>query len=227
MDYTCSLSGSTTISYDIQSNNGNQVPGWVSLDPTNKLLNFTTPSVSEDTNYTFNIASSASGDDYFISIYIEVLNSPDTEDTEDEMILSIESTQTATQVAAGTGIGIACTTSLFSGSSPQAAWIMMNQIQLLLLLPILVDYMHHDVANFIFGMENFSFSLNFIPVKKIKEVKQMFEAISFEQENQGLKNIGLEYETTLSNIFSTLLLFLVLISIHLLVLWLHLLAKAK
>jgi hypothetical protein len=49
------------------------------------------------------------------------------------------------------------------------------------------------------GADKFSFSLNFIPLIKAPGIKGIVDFISFDQENTVLKNIGLEYESTLSN----------------------------
>jgi predicted glycosyltransferase len=49
-------------------------------------------------------------------------------------------------------------------------------------------------------MEEFSFSLNFIPLKKVSGIKEMIDIISYNQENEVLENIGLEYQNTLGNL---------------------------
>jgi hypothetical protein len=152
INLTCSISGSASISYALQANGANALPGWVILDSPNKLLNFTTPEVSSDTNYTFNIVATESGTDYMQTIYLEVIHEEE-EVEEYEMPESIQKTQTTTQAAASAGVGFAALSSLFSGSSPQAMWVMMNQIQLILLLPVLLKNMPDEVSHFIFGMD--------------------------------------------------------------------------
>jgi hypothetical protein len=112
-------------------------------------------------------------------------------------------------------------TSMLGNSSPQAAWCMVNQIQLILLLPVLVDYMPNSLAYFIYGMENFSFSFNFIPIKSIYGIKELLNLLSYEQSNSSLKNIGLESESTLYNIFVTLWIFIILAISHYIVLWIY------
>jgi hypothetical protein len=76
---------------------------------------------------------------------------------------------------------------------------MMNVIQLILLLPVLVDYMPDNVSHFIFGLDYFSLSFNFIPLTKIQGIKNIIEYISDEQEDLMLQQIGVEYESTLGN----------------------------
>jgi hypothetical protein len=77
IDLTCSIGGEATISYDLQANEANELPGWVDLDYDNKLLNFTTPSINIDTNYTFNIVATENATDYPQTIYLEVTNGPE------------------------------------------------------------------------------------------------------------------------------------------------------
>jgi hypothetical protein len=70
IELTCTISGGGTISYALQPNGANTLLTWVTLDDTNKLLNFTTPSV--DSTYTFNIVATESGTDYAQTVYLEV-----------------------------------------------------------------------------------------------------------------------------------------------------------
>jgi hypothetical protein len=153
-----------TISYSLQANGGNELPGWVNLDSANKLLNFTIPLVTQSTNYTFNVVATESGVDYIQTMVLEV----EKEEEIEEYIMpkSVQATQTTTQAASSAGIGFAALSSLFSGSSPQAMWVMMNQIQLILLLPVLVDYMPDDVSYFIFWHGQILIFLQFHPNQK-------------------------------------------------------------
>jgi hypothetical protein len=188
IDLTCSVSGSSTISYVLQANAPHPLPGWVSLDPTNKLLNFKTPEVSSNTNYTFNIVATESGINYSQTIYLGVMN----KEEEEEILESIKATSITTQAIVGVGVLCASFASFLTGTSPQGAWSMINQIQLFLLLPILVDSMPNDVSNFIYGMEKFSFSFNFIPYKDLSFIQNVFELVYFEQDNIDLEKIGIE-----------------------------------
>jgi hypothetical protein len=149
IDLTCSISGGTVVTYSLQQNGVNSLPGWVILDDTNALLNITTPSVDIDTNYTFNIISTVGGTDYPHTIYLQVQNKEEKEEEEAEIPTSIQTATSTTQATAAVGIVATFSASFFSGASPQGAWSMINQIQLFLILPILMKSMSNDVKNFI------------------------------------------------------------------------------
>jgi hypothetical protein len=209
IDLTCSISGGTTITYGLQPNGVNTQPTWVTLDDTNKSLNFTTPSVSTDTNYTFNIVATQSGTDYVQTIYLEVKDVPD-DDVPDKIQAAIGTTLVFVSVSFVTSISF----SMLVKTSFQSAWSMVNQIQLLLLLPMLVNSLPIDVKHFIYGMEILLFSFNSIPLKDIPGVYNVLELLNFEHDVEALKELGAESESAIFNIFIDLLILGVMILIH-------------
>ena len=58
---SCSISGSTSITYSLSSYNGAIIPSFVSIDPTTGVLTIAAPSVSSSTAYSFYITSTISG----------------------------------------------------------------------------------------------------------------------------------------------------------------------
>jgi hypothetical protein len=60
VDLTCSVGGLLSISYTLTSASSSSVPSWISLDETNSQLVGTTPSLSADTTFVFNIEASSS-----------------------------------------------------------------------------------------------------------------------------------------------------------------------
>ena len=72
---TCSLSGSTAITYSLISNDNEAVPSWVTLDTSDSKLKLITPELSVDTNFTFSVRATVSGDSntYINKYYLEVL----------------------------------------------------------------------------------------------------------------------------------------------------------
>jgi hypothetical protein len=79
--------------------------------------------------------------------------------------------------------------------SLQGAWSMINQVQLFLLLPLLIDSLSNDVAHFIYGMDKFSLSFNFIPFQNLPIFGNLIENFNFEQDDINLKNIGVKSES--------------------------------
>ena len=74
---TCSVSGSTSITYDLTSDDNGTVPDWIALDTSDRKLKFTTPQLNADTNFTFSVEATVSGDTntYINKYYLEVLHS--------------------------------------------------------------------------------------------------------------------------------------------------------
>ena len=56
VNLTCSVSGSTSISYWLYSLNPSEIPSWCKLDANNSKLLLSIPYLSNPTNYTFQIA---------------------------------------------------------------------------------------------------------------------------------------------------------------------------
>ena len=68
---TCSVSGSTTITYDLISNGNETIPSWVTLDTSDRKLKFTTPELDADTNFTFSVGATVNGE---TNTYINTYN---------------------------------------------------------------------------------------------------------------------------------------------------------
>ena len=64
VDLTCSIGGSTSITYELVSYNGSSVPDWITLDSTNFRLTGTTSNIDVNTQYTFAINATANGTTY-------------------------------------------------------------------------------------------------------------------------------------------------------------------
>ena len=80
---TCSVSGSTSITYELTSDDNGTVPSWVTLDTSDRKLKFTTPELNADTNFTFLVEAITDGDtNTYINRYsLEVLSANITNDT--------------------------------------------------------------------------------------------------------------------------------------------------
>ena len=71
---TCSISGTTSITYSLIQNDGNPVPSWITINPTSQKLEMNTPEVTSDTTYTFSIKSSTPSNDFVQDVYLKVVN---------------------------------------------------------------------------------------------------------------------------------------------------------
>eukprot|EP00345_Euplotes_harpa_P003683 CAMPEP_0168330820 /NCGR_PEP_ID=MMETSP0213-20121227/7968_1 /TAXON_ID=151035 /ORGANISM="Euplotes harpa, Strain FSP1.4" /LENGTH=126 /DNA_ID=CAMNT_0008334483 /DNA_START=106 /DNA_END=486 /DNA_ORIENTATION=- len=72
--FTCSVSGSSTITVEFSSDQGNLVPSWGSVDLVNSKLKFSIPDSSTDKTYTFTLKTSSSefGSAYYSSVKLAV-----------------------------------------------------------------------------------------------------------------------------------------------------------
>ena len=80
---TCSVAGNTTITYDLTSDDNGTVPSWITLDTSDRKLKFTTPELDADSNFTFSVEATVSGDTntYVNKYYLEVLRVNTTNNT--------------------------------------------------------------------------------------------------------------------------------------------------
>jgi hypothetical protein len=150
VNLTCSINGNTAITYALGQNGSNLLPSWVILDAPNLKLNFTTPQISQNTTYIFNIEATPNATDSIKAVYLDVVYEEKSESKEYEAPKSVKSAQIATMVSVGLSIVSGMSTSAINGASFQGIWSMINQIQLILLLPILVDFMPNYVCHFIY-----------------------------------------------------------------------------
>ena len=60
-DLICSSSGSTSISYSLNSYNDSSILSWISINSTSGLLKISTPTVASTSSYAFYVSSSVSG----------------------------------------------------------------------------------------------------------------------------------------------------------------------
>ena len=99
--------------------------------------------------------------------------------------------QTATQAILGVGVGLSIGSSLLSMSSPQGAFSMINQFQMLILIPMIGSYIPNDVVVFITGMDFALLSFDFIPFEKIPLIGYIFEIFAYSQRFDYFSDIGL------------------------------------
>ena len=76
INITCSINGSTSLEYTIEDYENYTAPTWISLDSQNNQFNYTTPEVTQNTDYYFTIKTNEAGSSvsYDLTAKIEVLN---------------------------------------------------------------------------------------------------------------------------------------------------------
>ena len=120
----------------------------------------------------------------------------------------------ATQAATGVGIGASAGSSLISMSSPAAIFIMINQFQMLLLLPLTGAYISDQVLFTITGMSMALFSFDFLKLEKISIFYYLFDFLKINQLNSNLTKIGINSGNTIINWFKLFWMIGIFIFLH-------------
>ena len=127
-----------------------------------------------------------------------MLNSDSTDCVELNTKVNLTSFSYATYTAASIGIASSFFTSIITGGSPQGAWAILNQLQILILLPLMFGNFNSRIRNYILSMEAALFSFSFVSVKDLV-LDQETEEIEFDQPNKYLELIGLQNGSSFVN----------------------------
>ena len=114
-------------------------------------------------------------------------------------ILYIKSIDSASfQTITGLGVLFGFTNTLLDASSGQGAWTIVNMMQLLLLLPLMANFISRKVTNFILSNEIYTLSFSFIPITDIDKF-ELLEKFDFEQQNSYINDLGMESGSVMVN----------------------------
>lgn len=106
-------------------------------------------------------------------------------------------------------------TSLVSSSSLQSSWLIVNQLQLTILLPLTRAFMDKEVMYYWAGMEFAQFSFSFTNLDDTKGISLVDDYFNIPQSEWYLQEIKLETGSTAVNILPTLTILLLLPLAHL------------
>ena len=192
-DFTCSVSGSTAITYSITETDQSAGPSWMTADSANQQIDYTTPSHSSTTTYSLYLFSSWSSNNHTKNITITVSQGSGTSSSTASE--TVEDTKTAATVTTSTAMGVAAastvTTSVATNSSPQGMWSMIHQFQLYLLLP-LVTFIPQAFEEFLEGYSFVLFNFDFIELPSTPGYDGFIDYFDCETNDSYLENIGLE-----------------------------------
>ena len=241
---TCSVSGNSDVSNSFTSDKGKEVPNWISVDNANSKLIVSTPSVAQVTSYSFTLkvvtsekplipvyrnvfvqiswfasnwkyweSNSSSRCNQCNSGYQVYSNQKTWElSSVDNMASAMLKTTISLLCIA---VGIVILTSIINQVSPSGLWIMINGYQALMLLLLTGAYFPKTLTDYLSGLNFTLFSFNFVPVLNPSYGKEAKSWIDYDVDNDYLETIGLNSDSTLINNFNTLLIFILIISIHL------------
>ena len=247
INLTWSVSGSTEVYYSLTSNNGNTVPDWVSLNLLTSKLILNTPKLTKETNYTFDASLTLTGDANVFQkhILLQVLYWWEVEHWEScqlsqydkwqkcesgyivysdfklcsisQVSNEVDGMSTATIAALITGATSVIIVAILSITSPQGLWIMINQIQLLLLLFITGAFIPKDVADYIVGMKFASFSFGFINYDNLWLVSKYYDYFDWNQPNDYIDRIEVNSWSIMINIFPLITTIFYTLILHILI----------
>ncbi|CAI2376836.1 unnamed protein product [Moneuplotes crassus] len=103
----------------------------------------------------------------------------------------------ASQVLLGAGF-------ISSVSSPQGAWSMINQFQILMLMPLTGSFFPSDVIMLLTGMDFTLISFSFIPIPRIPGIREFLDLYDFEQRDEYIYEMDIKSGSTFVNTFNLL-----------------------
>ena len=104
--------------------------------------------------------------------------------------------------------------SIINMSSIQGIWMIINQFQLYFLLFLTSVYIPDKIIDFLTGFKLMSLNFSFIPVHKIILVKNVYNYLDYDHNDQVLKNTGVDSGSALINVLSIIFIVLVLVMMH-------------
>ena len=213
LDLTWSLSGLTAISHILISDPSSPPPSWVTLDASTGVVSLTTPNVTAATPFQFYVQSKVDGDSntyvklikLTVAAYVYTKKQPT-----DEVNAAIYLTQAVMAIGAVLSISKA----VLSFSSPQSMWMICNQFQLLLLLPLTNAFIPEDVVNYFTGNHFINFNFNSVPIVESPVSRDFTDYFGNDQNNDSLQNLGAVYKRSILNHISLLTLIAFVVFVH-------------
>ena len=229
-DLSCSPSGSTSIVYSISDYNGATAPSWITINSNSGELTIKAPDLNTDTEYDFYINSSISG----ISSVVQKIIKLTVKNCKVTMWLKWKSSDvnlcdiyqvssqaqaiaTTSQSIVGATSGVTAASSMMNSSSLTSLWSMINQVQMFFLLLLTRSFIPHDIEVTITGQ---GFAINpsdYVPLKSIGSSRNYIEKFKFELSNTQLEPVGINSDSTIFNIYPTVITILAGAIFHLII----------
>jgi hypothetical protein len=124
-----------------------------------------------------------------------------------------------------TGVPLNLITSVVTSGSSSSSFGMMNQLQLIIVLPLLGSYIPEKIMDFINAMNDSLFSFSFLPFDNTTLVDYIEEKYSFDQPNHYLYLLQLKSGSAIVNMTNLLIVFGMIAGVHLFVFFIFLLFK--
>ena len=122
-------------------------------------------------------------------------------------------------IIAGVTAMASIASSLMSGASPAGLFQIINFMQLYMFLILLKIYLPQKVIDFILGNSIFNMNIGLIGMDSIPIIKDLLFSLNIDHFNVPLHELDIKSVSTFYNLFSYLLIFPLIASIHL-IFWL-------
>jgi hypothetical protein len=187
------------------------MPSWATFDSIALKISGTAPLVAQTTNYTFYIKSTWT-EGFLInvqkSITIQVVNLEIPATTAGAVAVA------STQAALAVGTGFTLISSSISKSSPTAVWSLINQLQMITLLMLIDTSTPEDFIDYLEGISFVNFNFDFFPSRNVPYVNWPSDELDVELDDRKLNASGLVSRSTFVNLFSTIIVLLIILLIH-------------
>ena len=110
---------------------------------------------------------------------------------------------------------------LTTASSSQSSFGMINQIQLILIIPLISAYLPDDIIDFIKAMNESLFNFKFLPTEDSSLMESIKNYFDFQQTNSYLYLLGLESGSALVNILKLSWILAIILAFHLVLIFLY------
>jgi hypothetical protein len=241
LNFECSckpLSSLLSVTYSLISIQSYPAPAWVMLDAAECTMELSTPDIQLPTEFVFGLETTWTGGNSIKEFHVVVspwrvekcmrwngmsnvwgeweegyvLEGKECKEKEKEE--GEGAAKTVSQVLLGIGVGVGITSAFLTSSSPQSAFSMINQFQMLLLLPLIGTYIPDEIVKLIVGMDFAMFSLAFIPIDQIPGFSYIVGILHENQKMEYLDTIGLQSRSSLVNSISLLFTMFLVLGIH-------------
>jgi hypothetical protein len=210
LEVTCSTTG-VAVSYALSSYNSESVPKWISIDLSTGVLTGTAPEVNSSTSY---------------SMYLDSTSTEFTGASQKKLIIQVDPEEpstfgkfiiTVTTILTIIGISASILGSSFSRNSPIGLWVLIDQIQLLILVMVIDDHVPVEVEYYLSQNTFALFNFGFIPILKLPFLLNFSNWLDTEESDEIVAKLEMDYKSTLLNHFSLLIILAIAFLLSLLI----------
>ena len=216
LNLTWSTNG-TDIVYVLQKLQNETIPLWINFNTTTGVIDGTAPDIKSSKIYSFYVNATSTEwtgvAQKLITLEVDV-----TPAITPIAIVSSAGAAAAAQAGAAAGMGASMVSSTISGSPPTGIWAIIHQLQYILLLLMVDDFIPEELQIYIEAQSSSMMNFNFLPFDSIPGVNIPVDWMDFQQPNAKLELLEIESRSTFNNLLSVISLLAAAIWFHVLLL---------